>query len=725
MMIAKCKMRNAICILHFALCISCVRPPDRAARPNILLVTIDTFRADRLNATVAPNLDRLAARNVRFTNARSAVPLTLPSHTTILTGELPTVHGVRENGLTPLSDAHPTVARLLKEGGYDTAAFVGAFVLDRRFGLSQGFDTYDDRIPRDPRSTERLEAERPASAVVDVALRWLDAHHAGRAPHTPEAPEAPWFLWIHLYDPHAPYAPPREFVRPTGSQPPAAADLYNGEVAYADSQIARVFDWLASTHLDGATMVIVAGDHGEGLGDHGERTHGMLVYDSTLRVPLVISKPGVAAATVGQPVSLVDIAPTILAAAGVRAPSTMTGRDLVGLKPDTTSEVRARSDVRSVRLQADQDIYAETEYPRVAGWSPLQALTDGRWKAIRAGAATELYDVQQDPLEQHDVAATQTSTTTAFAARIDSIRATAKPSTPTAVSAEAQERLRALGYVASSAGMTKGEAAPNPSAHIAAWNVFEEALTALNAHDPRARAMLGALVASNADAPVFQTTYARSLLDAGRAADALAVYRAAAKRWPTDATLLHDLAVAAREAGRLDEARDADAAALTLAPDSATAHNGAGLVAIDQGRPQDAAREFGRATMLDPTNGEYWSNLGNVRRAVGDSSGAKQAYEQAIAIDSRNADAANGLGVLLVEAQRPAEAVAWFQRAIAAAPDMVEARLNLGIALQQSGDAAHAADAYRDVLKAPAKFARERDAATKLLASLGDTRNAR
>jgi arylsulfatase A-like enzyme/Tfp pilus assembly protein PilF len=683
---------------------ACSRPAAPAAKPNILLVTIDTFRADRLNASVTPNLERLAARSLRFANARSAVPLTLPSHTTMLTGELPSVHGVRENGLSPLSDAHQTVAQRLKDAGYDTAAFVGAFVLDRRFGLAHGFDFYDDQIPRDPHATERLEAERPASVVVDRALAWLNVVVGRRS----LSGRRPFFAWVHLYDPHAPYTPPREFVRATSHQPPTTSELYDGEVAYADAQVARMLDWLSSVHLDAETMVIVAGDHGEGLGDHGERTHGMLLYDSTLRVPLLVARPGVAAATVNDAVSLVDIAPTLLAAAGVSAPDSMKGRDLGRMGGKGGS--------------GGMDIYAETEYPRVAGWSALQSLTDGRWKAIRAGAATELYDIEHDPREEHDVAATQASTGAALAARIDTIRAAATPSTQTSVPAEAQERLRALGYVASSVPAPHGETAPNPSAHIATWNAFEEALTALNAHDPRALSMLGELASSNRDAPVLQSTYARALLDAGRAADALAAYRAAAKRWPTDATLLHDLSVAARRAGRLDEARDADAASMALSPDNPVAHNGAGLVAIDQQRPQDAAREFERATRLDPNNAQYWSNLGNAKRAVGDAAGARQAYDRAIAVEPRTADAANGIGVLLVEAQRPAEAVVWFERAVAAAPEFVEARLNLGIALQQSGNAARAADAYREVLKAPAGFARERDAAAKLLASLGATR---
>ena len=711
---AKCQLLIPFSILQFAFSISCARPaPEASGPPNILLVTIDTFRADRLDAGVAPNLDRLAQRSVRFATARSAVPLTLPSHTTIMTGELPTAHGVRENGLTPLGAEHATIARVLKSAGYDTAAFVGAFVLDRRFGLSQGFDEYDDRIARDPHATERLEAERPASAVVDSALAWLDKHPAPGTRHP-----APFFVWIHLYDPHAPYNPPREFVRSSLQRPvPSLQDLYDGEVAYADSQIARVFDWLAAHQLSDRTTIIVAGDHGEGLGDHGEATHGMLLYDSTLRVPLIVSQPGHAPAVVAEPVSLADIAPTILGIAGAAVPPSMHGRDLVRLKPDATNETK---NVRSVRRQPDLDLYSETEYPRVAGWSALQALTDGRWMAIRAGRATELYDLDRDPREQHDVSASQSATVAAFGARIETIRTAASNGGAVAVSAEAQERLRALGYVAASPTAPSSADAPSPARHIATWNAFEDALAALNAHDPRAVTALSAIASANRDAPVFQSAYARALLDAGRATDALAAYRAAAKRWPTDAMLLHDLAVAARAAGKLDEARDADAASMALAPGNALAHNGAGLVAIDRHQPADAAREFERAAALDPNNAEYWSNLGNAKRALGDAPAATQAYQRAIAIDPRTADAANGLGVLLVEAQRPAEAVAWFQRAIAASPDLVEARLNLGIALQQSGDRARAADAYRDVLKAPAHYARERDAAAKLLASLGD-----
>jgi choline-sulfatase len=714
-----------LCIALSAAACGRAQPAAAPARPNVLLVTIDTFRADRVGTGVAPAIDRLAASGLRFTTARTTAPLTLPAHASIHTGLLPPAHGVRENG-AQLAGTHLTLARMLGETGYDTAAFVGAFVLDRRFGLSQGFGTYDDQIPRDPAATERLEAERPAAAVVDRAITWL----ATRPAPGPQPP-APFFLWIHLYDPHAPYEAPAEYRA-------RAATPYDGEIAYADAQLARLLDRLRAQGQFDRTLVVVAGDHGEGLGDHDERTHGMLVYDSTLRVPLVVDAPGVAAATRDEAVSLADLAPTILRAAGVSPPDAMRGRDLIGatvrLKADTTSSVSGDGDGRSVRLQPDRadDLYSETEYPRAAGWSPLQALTDGRWMAIRAGASTELYDLTSDPQQQRNVAGAHPAVAAAMAARAASIHATAAAAASPVVSPDAQERLRALGYVASSAAPAPAKDAKNPAGTISAWNEFEDALAALGAHRPDAAARLEALAAAHPDAPVFQATYARALKERGQLTAALAVYRRTLRRWPADATLLHDLAVAARDAANLahgaegralrEEAMRAEQAALALDSTSATAQNGLGLLAIDNGRAADAAKAFERAVALDANNASYWTNLGNARRALGDRTGAEHAYRKALEVDARAADAANGLGVLLVEANQPGDAAAWFERAIAAAPDLVEARLNLGIALQQSGQTARAEAAYRQVLTAPARYTRERDAATKLLASLEGAR---
>ncbi|MCU1383538.1 MAG: hypothetical protein JWL71_2235, partial [Acidobacteria bacterium] len=523
-------MRIAVVIVA-ALAAACSAAPAPAPlRPNLLLVTIDTFRADRVGIGVAPAIDRLARSGLRFTSARSAVPLTLPSHATIHTGLLPPAHGVRENGVDVLAGSHQTVARLLKNAGYDTAAFVGAFVLDHRFGLAQGFDTYDDRIPRDPDAADRLEAERPAAAVVDRALAWFD-----RPPAPSGQSQAPFFVWIHLYDPHAPYHPPKEFL--AGGRSP-----YDGEIAYADSQLARTLEALRTRGLIDRTLVVVAGDHGEGLGDHGERTHGMLLYDSTLRVPLIIAAPGVAPAVRDEAVSLADVAPTLLHAAGVAAPADMKGRDLFQVRGAEVRGAGGRgaegrgaqvrgADVRGAAAPI-ADLYSETEYPRVAGWSALQALTDGRWKTIRAGAASEVYDLTNDPREEHDVAAAQPAVAAAMIARAGAIHDSAAAAPDRAMSADAQERLRSLGYVASSVQPASTAIAPNPAARIAAWDDFEAALSALAAHRAGALPALRRLASAHPDAPVFQTTYARALREAGQSGAALAAYRGAAKRWP-------------------------------------------------------------------------------------------------------------------------------------------------------------------------------------------------
>jgi choline-sulfatase len=760
--------------LPLALCACRDRAPARvtpAQRPNMLLVTIDTWRADRLGVGISPALDQLAASGIRFTAARTAVPLTLPSHTTILTGLLPPAHGVRVNGLDTLSSAHPTIAHLLKSAGYRTAAFIGAFVLDRRFGLAAGFDTYDDQIPRDPRASERLEAERPAAVVVDRALAWLDTSIGSIAdtstrpappapPALPALPVGPFFMWIHLYDPHAPYTPPPEFLervtrlRITNRKSNTA---YDGEVAYADSQLARVFFWLQARGLAERTVIVAAGDHGEGLGEHGEQTHGMLLYDSTLRVPLVVAASGHQAVVRDEAVSLTDVAPTILAAAGVTQPDEMKGRNLLGearLKPDATEEVRLKPDTTdrgasnrpvfadnsgrdrlqpaansgSVRLQPD--LYSETEYPRATGWSPLQALTDGRWTTIRAGSVMEVYDLQNDPQELHNVWAAQPSVAGAMSARIDAIRATDShldKAVAPGLTREAEDRLRALGYVASSSQREVAAHAPNPATLIDVWNRFEEALSALQARRRNALTLLEPLAREHPESLVFQTTTARAMKEAGNVDKALAMYRSAARRWPTDPMLFHDLAVAARDVSQSaqgasaralhDEAEKAERVAVALSPNNATAHNGLGLLAVDEGRTQDAAAEFERASAMDPNNASYLANLGNARRALGDRAAAEQAYRQALDISPATADAANGLGVLLVEAQRPADAVTWFERALASAPDLAEARLNLGIAFQESGQPARAAEQYRRVLAA-AGPTREKNAAAKLLGAL-------
>lgn len=652
----------------------CGRAP--APPRSILLVTIDTLRADRLGRGIAPDLDAVAAAGVRFTTARTAVPLTLPAHATLLTGQLPPAHGVRLNGQTLAADV-PTLATALKGAGYHTAAFVGAYVLDRRFGLARGFDTYDDRVPRAAAAADVLEASRPATAVVDAAIAWLDA-----------APAGPFLLWVHLYDPHAPYEPPEPYRSQHAGRP------YDGEVAYAGAEAGRLLARLDARGLTGSTIVVLAGDHGEGLGDHGESTHGMLAYDTTLRVPLVVRAPSLPPGTVEAPVSLADVAASVLQLSGAHA--ALPGASARNLRnPD-----------------ADGEVYAETTYPAVAGWHPLHVLAGPSRKLIRS-SAIEYYDLVADAGETANAAARETAAARAAVARLSPLMAATRAAA--APSGDALAKLRALGYASGPGTAAVRADAPNPASATGAWTRFERA-----AADPgREVATLADLAHAHPDGYVFVTSYARALAARGQAREAQQVLAEAATRFPTEASLFHDLAVAARAAGDAAEAVRAEEAALALDAGLAAAHNGRGLLHADAGETAAAAAAFARAVGIDQSNATYWSNLGNARRALDDLAGAADAYGRALALDGAHADAANGRGVVLVQQGRPADAVAWFARALATSPDFHEARLNLGIAYQESGRAADAAAAYRDLLhRAPRSATRERQAATDLLRAL-------
>jgi tetratricopeptide (TPR) repeat protein len=619
---------------------------------------------------------------MRFDLARAVVPLTLPSHVTIMTGELPPVHGVRENGV-PFKPGPPPIARILRDAGYSTAGFVGAYVLNRVFGLAEGFETYDDRVHRRADLGAQLEAERRGSEVVDAALGWL-----------PGARQ-PFFLWVHLYDPHAPYDPPPEFLARARGQP------YDGEVAYADAQVGRLIAALRERQLLDKTVIALAGDHGEGLGEHGELSHGMLAYDSTLRVPLIVSGPGFTRRTVERAVSLVDLAPCLLTAVRVR-PGGLEGTKLLS-------------------SDGAQEIYAETQYPREAGWHPLSVLADERWKLI-VSSESELYDLSSDAGETTNLASSRTSIAGSMSKRLAALGAADSPGSQQAsLPPEAAERLRALGYVSGSPapGAAADPAAVNPAREIDAWVRFERALSEVTQDKPAdALPVLKDLAQRFPDARVFQSTYARALKDSGRAPAALAIYKTAVRRWPADASLYHDLSVAARAAGDAAEAFRAEQAALALDAGSATALNGLGLLHADAGRPAEAAAAFERAAQQDPGNATYWANLGNARRASGELDLAEAAYRRALEDDGEHADAANGLGALLVQRGRAADAIAWFERALAHAPNFYEARLNLGIAYQESGDRAKAIEAYRRVIAETPRGSRDHRAATALVGAL-------
>ena len=376
---------------------------------NVLFLTLDTTRADKLGCygepqRVTPNLDRLAAEGVRFDQVMAPVPLTLPAHATIFTSVIPPAHGVRDNGGYTLDTRHPTLATVLRQrGGWATAAFVAAFVLDSKWGLDQGFDTYvDDFDLSKYRSVSLGDVSRTAGDVVDQALPWLDRHATER-----------FFAWLHFYDPHSPYEAPEPYRTRFVQRP------YLGEVAYMDAQIGRVLTWLDERGLSDRTIVVALGDHGESLNEHGEGTHGLFVYDATLRVPLIIRSPydRLRGRTVESVVRSEDVMPTVLDLVRVDSPRGIHGQSLAPLMG---------GDVADLNL----DGYAETLYPRFHyGWSELRALRAGRFKYIEA-PRPELYDIAQDPLETKNLYGERRALADRMAAQLRSLEASVTSAQP-------------------------------------------------------------------------------------------------------------------------------------------------------------------------------------------------------------------------------------------------------------------------------------------------------
>ena len=670
-------------------------PPPRAEGWSLLLVTLDTLRADRLGSygrpgAGTPHLDALAAAGVRFDQAQAAVPLTLPSHATMLTGLLPPRHGLRDNGEGALPGDVATLAGHLRSAGYRTGAFVGAFVLDHRYGLARGFERYDDEIPRVP---GRLDAERPGSVVVDRALAWLAE---------PDPARRPFFAWVHLFDAHAPYAPPEPYATRFPGDP------YQAEVALVDAQVGRLHAALRERRDGARTLIVVAGDHGESLGAHGELTHGLFLYQSTLRVPLLLVAPGVVPArAAAEPVGLADLAPTVAALLGVPLAVSVDGRDLSSALMAGAEPPRA-------------DLYAETRYPASFGWAPLAAIRRNGSKFVEA-PRPELYDLAADPAELRDLRADRRREAADLAAALAALAQPERSAAPAAADAESRALLQSLGYAAPAAAPSGGPGR-DPKDAVALFRGFEEAHRDQGAGRLElAATKLAPLVAADPRNPVFRAAYGRVLRDLGRLGEAVSLYREAAALAPRDPQVWYELATALQAAGQGDEARRALEQVLRHDPARPEARNALAVTLAGAGRLAEAREHLQAALAVDPGDPRAWNNLGNVLRGLGQPGEAATAYRRAVELDPAYPDPLNGMGALEVARQRPAEALPWFDRALALAPGRHEARLNRAIALELMGDRAAAAAGYRDFLarvEGNREYAGQRQVAARLLARL-------
>jgi choline-sulfatase len=653
---------------------------SRAEGASVLLVTIDTLRADRVGAyggkgASTPTLDALAARGILFEEAVASTPLTLPSHSTILSGLEPPRHGVRDNGTYVFPEGRDTLATLLKARGYATGAFVGAYVLDRRFGLARGFDHYDDLIERRAEGASVLESERRCDAVVDAAAAWI-----GLQP-------APFLAWVHLYDPHAPYDPPPPY-RGSGNRQP-----YDGEVAYTDSCVGRL---VAAAEGRGGLVILVVADHGEALGEHGELTHGFFIYESTLRVPLILAGAGV---TRGErrrgPARTVDVTPTLLTLLGVPVPAGLDGADL-----------RSRS--------ADRRLYAETLYPRSMGWAGLHSMREGPLKYIEA-PRPELYDLDADPAEAHDLAAARPADAARLRGALAAFRGADRPAARASVAPEVSERLRALGYAGGAPEDEGGSALKDPKDAIALWRRFEDAIWA-EARGERDAAIAGLrdLVQQEPANAAFRRSLASTLRRAGHDGEAAALLSAV----PDDPLAWHERALVLAGTGRIEEALQAEERAIGLNPLLPEPYNHRGVLLASGGRLDAALRDFDKAIALDPNNARAWNNRANALRAIGRRQEAAAAYGNAARLAPRDPDPVNGLGVLAVEAGDLAGAADAFRRVLEIDPGYLEAVVNLAFVEARQGRLAEARSRLRRLLagRVPPDVSRKAEA---LLRDLG------
>ena len=634
------------------LCLSGCRhhePESAAAKPrdaDVLLITLDTTRADHLSCynpgrARTPHLDALAARGVLFLHATAQVPLTLPSHACIMTGAYPPVHGLRDMGGFVLDKSHPTIASLTQAAGFATAAFVGSRAVARHFGLSQGFDIYDDDVG--PQTEEGklpgVFAERRAAVVTDRALEWLKQNGQRR-----------FFLWAHFYDPHAPYDPPEPYKHQY------AQDLYDGEIAYMDEQVGRLLDGLDQLALTSRTLIIAVGDHGESLGEHGELTHGIFLYDATLHVPLIVAGPDAPRGKViDDQVRSIDLHPTVTEFLHLPPSPEAQG---VSLWPLIQHGTRVRSNYS----------YGETLYPRTyMGWAELRAMRTDDWKFILA-PHPELYDLHRDPGELHNLIAQHPVEADQFQRLIWKVAGTqGKTEKVTTVPLDEQTRreLESLGYVSAGTGreIELGTAAADPKDRMAVMKLMQAAEGSLNAQDNgRAAQLMEQALRQDPGNPLGHIYLATALERAGRLERAVEVYQDAIRQRiftgiiyarlgklylrlheldkaadamsranqinPTDLDNLRNLGTAELQLGHVNEAERAFKAIIIQNDHSSAAYNGLGLVAIQRGDADAARHDFEKAIELDSTTVEPLLNLGVLYDKAGDKTQALRYYQQ-------------------------------------------------------------------------------------------------
>ncbi len=619
----------------FSLALALIAPVALIRAENVLLISVDTLRADRLSCygyerNSTPNIDRWAREGVLFNQAYTECPLTLPAHATLLTGTHPFYHGVRDNVGFILGQAQLTLAEELRNQGYQTTAVIGAYILSSAFGIAQGFESYDETFAVVSESPDAIfSLQRPAEEVTRVFLKWVEQHRQEK-----------FFAFVHFYDPHTP--------RPKG---------YDWEVSRVDRSIGEIDSYLRKEGLLDQTHVILIGDHGEGLGEHGESEHGFFVYDSTLRVPLLV-RPAASFSPhvkeVAQPVSLIDVMPTVLRLARLRIPPQLQGRSLVGL-------------MLGKELPRQQGLYAETYVPHLQfGWSPQRSLRLGRFKFIHS-PRPELYDVDDDPRETENLLGRNRATANEYRELLEELisryQSAASAEASVELDMETRAKLATLGYV--SLAPPRSGISPvggiDPKDRIQAFEKYHELLGRV-ANRKADESVLKGIDTLRASAPEMQgLTFLEAgvLEQLGRHQQAIEKYETVLSESPDNRLARGNLASLLLQSGELDRAEAELKLVLSQDPDDFRARNNLAGVYKARGDDRAAIRELERLVEARPRYAPGWHNLGQLYSELEEWQKAESALRRGVELDPENplahfnlAFALNSLGKLEEAAQQ-------------------------------------------------------------------------
>jgi arylsulfatase A-like enzyme/Tfp pilus assembly protein PilF len=659
-------------------------------RPNVLLVTLDTTRADRLGCygyvpALTPTLDALAAHGVLFERAYTPAPLTLPSHASMMTGLYPPEHGLLVNGRGRLDESLSTLAEVFSDAGYDTAAFLGSFVLHSKFGLDRGFREYDDDMTNTDPTEDGLHRQRDGVWVVDAALAWLQRNR-----------KKPFFCWVHLYDAHAPYLAHREDFGDRFADAP-----YDGGIAYVDLQIQRLMNHLDTKGHKEQTLVVVVGDHGESLSEHDEKEHGLTLYGGVLRVPWIWAGPGATAAggRVPQPVSLIDLRPTLLETVGLREPNRASGRSL-----------RAALVGRPID---SENCYSATDFPLLEhGWSPQRSVTSENWKYIRS-PEVELYDLASDPQETNNLASALPERAQELEDLLAALEQTMTTRQGAAVELSPQEQraLASLGYLGGNSSMRPPAASredlPDVKQMLPMYNKVEAAKRLLtDGNAPAAETLLRELIGDVPDYLPARVSLAEVLNGQKKLAESRKVLEGVLAQDPENAEAHFQLGRVCWQEEQPAEAVEEFRKSLAIKPDAYGALLNMAEVLVQLGRTEEAEKTYRQLLEHDPLFVKGHVGLGKLLAAQQRPAEAEQHYREALRFTPTSPEAHDSLAILLAGQNRLAEAAAHFARAVELSPNSASVRFNYGTLLMQQGRREEAIDAFEEALRLDPQYPR-------------------